>query len=82
VLIDAGAQILSEAKARVEANGVEVDTFLSSRSGAVCDIVVEQAKLWNADLVVIGTHGRRGIGRSSSAAMPSGRQTAPVPCVA
>jgi nucleotide-binding universal stress UspA family protein len=64
VLIDAGAQILSEAKARVEANGVEVDIFLSKSFGSrVCDIVVEQAKLWNADLVVIGTHGRRGIGR-------------------
>ena len=64
VLLDAGAQILTKAKARVEANGVPVDTFLSESFGSrVCDVVVAQAKLWNADLIVIGTHGRRGVGR-------------------
>jgi nucleotide-binding universal stress UspA family protein len=25
--------------------------------------VIEQAKLWNADLIVLGTHGRRGVKR-------------------
>jgi nucleotide-binding universal stress UspA family protein len=25
--------------------------------------VIEQAKAWGADLIVIGTHGRRGVGR-------------------
>ena len=64
VLMDAGAHILTKAKARVEANGVPVDTFLSESFGSrVCDVVAAQAKLWNADLVVIGTHGRRGVGR-------------------
>jgi len=63
-LMDAGAQILAEAKARVEASGVPVDTFLSeSLASRVCDVVVTQAKVWNADLIVIGTHGRRGVGR-------------------
>jgi len=63
-LMDAGAQILAEAKARVEASGVPVDTFLSeSLASRVCDVVVTQAKLWNADLIVIGTHGRRGVKR-------------------
>jgi nucleotide-binding universal stress UspA family protein len=64
MLMDAGAQILSQAKLRVEASGVSVDTFLPETfGGRVCDVVVEQAKLWNADLIVIGTHGRRGVGR-------------------
>ena len=64
VLVDAGVQILSEAKARVEASGVAVDTYLPEAfGGRVCDIVNAQAKLWNADLVVIGTHGRRGVRR-------------------
>ena len=31
--------------------------------GRVCDVVSEQARLFDADLIVIGTHGRRGIGR-------------------
>jgi nucleotide-binding universal stress UspA family protein len=64
LLIEAGAKILSEAKARVEASGVAVDTFLPETfGGRVCDVVVDQAKVWNADLIVIGTHGRRGVGR-------------------
>jgi nucleotide-binding universal stress UspA family protein len=64
MLIDAGKQILSAAEARVEASGITVDTFLSETFGArVCDVVLAQAKLWNADLIVIGTHGRRGVGR-------------------
>ena len=64
VLVDAGARILSEAKARVEASGVRVEVFLSETFGArVCDVVIAQAELWSADLIVVGTHGRRGVGR-------------------
>ena len=64
VLVDAGAKILSAAKAKVEASGVPVDTFLSDTlAERVCDVVVAQAKQWNADLIVIGTHGRRGAKR-------------------
>ena len=61
---EAGEEILRTAKARVEANGIAVETVLSQTCGGrVCDIVAEQARLFGADLVVIGTHGRRGIGR-------------------
>jgi len=28
-----------------------------------CDVIVEQATQWPADLIVIGTHGRRGVNR-------------------
>ena len=31
--------------------------------GRVCDVVVEQAKEFGADLIVLGTHGRRGVSR-------------------
>jgi nucleotide-binding universal stress UspA family protein len=64
MLAEAGAQILAEAKARVEAAGVAVDTVLSETvGGRVCDIVIDQAREWDAQLIVIGTHGRRGVGR-------------------
>jgi nucleotide-binding universal stress UspA family protein len=29
----------------------------------VADVIVENAKKWRADLIVMGTHGRRGITR-------------------
>jgi nucleotide-binding universal stress UspA family protein len=59
----AGAEILAQGKARV-GSGVEVDTvLLEGMATRVCDVVVEQVRAWNADLIVIGTHGRRGVGR-------------------
>ena len=61
---EAGQQILEHARTRVAANGVNVDTFLfDSVLPRVSETVVEQANAWNADLIVIGTHGRRGVGR-------------------
>lgn len=64
MLREAGEQILSEAKAVASAGGVQGDTvLLETIGGRLCDIVGEQTKLWRADLIVIGTHGRRGIGR-------------------
>jgi nucleotide-binding universal stress UspA family protein len=64
MLKEAGEQILSEAKARVQASGIDAATFLFENFGSrVCDVVVDEAKRWNADLIVIGSHGRRGIGR-------------------
>lgn len=59
-----GEQILEHARARVAANDVKVETFLfDSLLPRVSETVIEQAKAWNADLIVIGTHGRRGVGR-------------------
>lgn len=59
-----GEQILAQAGNRVRASGVKFDTFLAtSLLPRVSEAVVEQAKNWNADLIVIGTHGRRGVGR-------------------
>ncbi len=41
-----------------------VETVLAdSRGERVSDIVVDQAREWPADLVVLGTHGRRGVDR-------------------
>ena len=64
LLSETGSAILSEAKARVAASGVEVDTFIPPTFGErVSDVVCEQARLWKADLIVIGSHGRRGVKR-------------------
>jgi nucleotide-binding universal stress UspA family protein len=63
-LKEAGAEILAGGKARVAAAGIEVDTVLIENfSMRLADVVAEQAIAWKADLVVIGTHGRRGVQR-------------------
>ena len=64
LLREAGEQVLAQARSRVEAAGVPVDVVLvDSLSGRLADHVTAQAQAWPADLIVIGTHGRRGIGR-------------------
>jgi nucleotide-binding universal stress UspA family protein len=61
---DAGEEALAEAKATAQRADVAAETvLLDTTSGRVSDLVVEQAKKWRADLIVIGTHGRRGVGR-------------------
>jgi len=59
-----GARFLEEAKAKATAAGVEADTLLhDSFSNPVHDLICADAAEWPADLIVIGTHGRRGVGR-------------------
>jgi nucleotide-binding universal stress UspA family protein len=59
-----GERILAGAKARAAAAGLNVDTLLvECFGGRAARIVVAEADLWNADLIVLGTHGRRGVRR-------------------
>ena len=59
-----GQDLLHEGQARAERAGVRVDTvLLEGMKTRLCDAVAEQARAWGAELIVIGTHGRRGAGR-------------------
>ena len=59
-----GEALLKAALAQARAAGVAADTVLIEelgwRSGPA---IIEQAAAWPADLIVCGTHGRRGLGR-------------------
>jgi nucleotide-binding universal stress UspA family protein len=58
------AQILEAARGRVAAAGVPVEAAtLECFARRTSDVIVEQAGEWDADLSVLGTHGRRGVGR-------------------
>ena len=64
ILREGGEQVLQEAKALVEQHKVPVDTVLvEGMSGRLSDHVGEQGQKFGADLVVLGSHGRRGVGR-------------------
>lgn len=64
VLRDGGRQILAAAVKMAEDAGIACDTVLADTlTGRVCDVVSDEAAKWEADLVIIGTHGRRGVGR-------------------
>lgn len=63
-LKESGELVLEDGRRRVAAAEVPVETHLTECLGSrTSDIVVEHAKAWKADLIVLGTHGRRGIGR-------------------
>ena len=64
VLRENGKRILDEAKATAQAAGVPADIQLcDSFTGPVHHMVNAEAASWPADLIVLGTHGRRGVGR-------------------
>lgn len=61
---EAGKKILQDAMTRAHSAGVEADNLLfDSVSGRLAEVVATAAREWNADLIVVGTHGRRGVGR-------------------
>ncbi|MET0518721.1 MAG: universal stress protein [Burkholderiaceae bacterium] len=60
-----GDDLLAKARAEVEAAGVPVQTQMIEAVGTrVSDLVVQVAGEWGAELIVLGTHGRRGLGRA------------------
>ena len=60
-----GRELLDRAVRTASARGVEPESALvENLSGRVADVVVQQAKRWHADLIVMGTHGRRGMNRA------------------
>ncbi|PUE41045.1 universal stress protein UspA [Limnohabitans sp. Hippo3] len=59
-----GHKVLESGMALASTAKVEADTRLIDRVGQrLGESVADAADEWGADLVVIGTHGRRGIGR-------------------
>jgi nucleotide-binding universal stress UspA family protein len=76
-----GAKVLQAAMVAAQAANIPADTHLIDTPGQrLGQTVADEAGRWNADLIVLGTHGRRGIGR---VLLGSGAEqvmrTAPVP---
>lgn len=62
LVISAAKQLLSDTRARLAETGVVVEVELVESFGAqVSAIIVAHAVQWDADLIMLGTHGRRGI---------------------
>lgn len=55
-------RLLADGRVQAEAGGVKVETLMvEAPDGRVCDAIVQQAQAQFCGLIVIGTHGRRGI---------------------
>lgn len=57
-----GQRVLEEAHQAALAAGVACEARLEDAAASrVCDVVIEQARERRCDLIVMGTHGRRGV---------------------
>ncbi|ROZ75419.1 universal stress protein [Ramlibacter sp. WS9] len=81
-LREGGRAILREAEATAGAASVPAETVLGEGfAGPVWEQLCKEAENWKADLIVLGTHGRRGVGRAllgSTAEMVARHATVPV----
>lgn len=60
----AGQAVLDQAQAQLRAQDVQAaSTLLESPGARVSEQIAEQARKLSADLIVMGTHGRRGVDR-------------------
>lgn len=63
-LRDSGTKVLEQAVAVARRADVPCEpSLVEMLGGRVADEIVKQAKAWPADLIVLGTHGRRGLKR-------------------
>jgi len=64
IMRETGEKILADALTIVQAAGIEADTVLIDKFGErLGETVAAEAQNWKADLIVVGTHGRRRVGR-------------------
>jgi len=60
----AGKSLLEKYRNRLAGQGVAAETKLvETYDGRVGRAISQEAKQWNADLLVVGTHGRKGVDR-------------------
>jgi nucleotide-binding universal stress UspA family protein len=76
-----GLDVLSKARQEAEAASVHCETLLREVTGKrVAEIIVDQAAQHACDLVVMGTHGRRGFSRLTLGSTAEGvARISPVP---
>ena len=59
-----GKQVLESADALVQTQGLAAESaLLEHLGGPAARLIVQEADTWGADLIVVGTHGRRGFSR-------------------
>jgi len=64
IMRETGSKVLADGVAIAQSAGVECDTALFDNFGErLPEVVADEARRWKADLIVVGTHGRRGVGR-------------------
>ena len=76
-----GLDLLAKAKRAADAASLHSETLMREVTGKrVADVIIEQVAQHHCDLVVMGTHGRRGFSRIAMGSVAEGvARTGPVP---
>jgi len=75
VLREGGRRVLAKAKAVADKGGLRAKTLMrETPGGAAADIIVREARKQNAGLIVLSTHGRRGLRRGARKRRRAGRK--------
>lgn len=76
----AGQRVLDQAVGRARQAPIEVESaLLEDGARRLSAVIADEAKEWRADLIVVGTHGRRGLERLLLGSVAEGvARTAPV----
>lgn len=79
---ESGRKLIRDVMARVKKQQVQADSrMVENLTGRAADTIVKQANKWKADVIVMGTHGRRGFNRlmlGSDAELVARTASAPV----
>ena len=59
--LEAGRRLADRAVARLRAAGFQAEPAV--RPGTARSLIVDTARKWHADLIVVGSHGRKGLAR-------------------
>ena len=63
-LRDSGKKAIKNALALTGKHDLNANaSLIETMGGRVSDVIIREAKKWKADLIVMGTHGRRGVNR-------------------
>jgi nucleotide-binding universal stress UspA family protein len=63
-MTSAGKKLLEQTRMVAQQSGTAAEVKLLEAGGArIASAIVEEARQWQADLIVIGTHGRTGFSR-------------------
>ena len=80
-LIKAGKTILDNALKTTQEHHIETEShLLEIVGGRIADYIIEEANRWPADIIILGTHGRRGFDRFLMGSVAEGvARIAPMP---